>query len=179
MNKKMSNFIFLASGLIVGSLSTWRYLKTKYEQIAQEEIKSVKEIFKNRKPINAEHKDKPDLIEYVTQLEDKGYVNYSGAKEKHSDEKTAHEDRPYIITPEKFGEHDDYDMITLIYYTDHILADENNELIEDVDRIIGFDSLNHFGEYEDDSIFVRNDELRCDYEVVLDQSSYTEIIKQS
>ena len=37
---------FLGAG--VGSLVTWKIVKTKYEQIAQEEIDSVKEVFSKR-----------------------------------------------------------------------------------------------------------------------------------
>ena len=52
------------------------------------------------------------------------------------------------------------------------MADENNEPIEDVDSIIGLESLKHFGEYGDDSVYVRNDELKADYEILLDDEKY-------
>ena len=41
--------------------------------------------------------------------------------------------------------------------------------------IVG-DALNHFGEYEDDSVFVRCDERKCDYEILLDQRSFSEVV---
>lgn len=41
--------------------------------------------------------------------------------------------------------------------------------------LLGIDSLNHFGEYEDDSVFVRNDARKCDYEILLDQRTYSEV----
>lgn len=34
--------------------------------------------------------------------------------------------------------------------------------------------LNHFGEYEKDSVFVRSDPKRCDYEILRDLRSYAE-----
>ena len=49
----------------------------------------------------------------------------------------------------------------------------------DVENTIGIDSLNHFGEYEEDSVFVRNDIKKCDYEILLDESNYTGVIKNS
>ena len=49
----------------------------------------------------------------------------------------------------------------------------------DVENTIGIDSLNHFGEYEEDSVFVRNDIKKCDYEILLDESIYTGVIKNS
>ena len=58
-----------------------------------------------------------------------------------------------------------------------MLTDENDEIIEDVEETVGFESLNHFGEYEDDSVFVRNDARKCDYEILLDQRTYSEVAK--
>ena len=52
-----------------------------------------------------------------------------------------------------------------------------DEIIENVEDVIGFESLNHFGEYEDDSVYVRNERLRVDYEVLLDLRTYTEVLE--
>ena len=46
-----------------------------------------------------------------------------------------------------------------------------------MDEIVGKESLNHFGEYEDDSVFVRNDRLKRDYEILLDQRNYSDVVK--
>ncbi len=35
--------------------------------------------------------------------------------------------------------------------------------------------MEHFGEYEDDSVFVRNEENMCDYEILLDQRNFSEL----
>ena len=43
MDKKVI-FSFLI-GATVGSITTWKLLKTKYEQITQEEIDSVKDVY--------------------------------------------------------------------------------------------------------------------------------------
>ena len=37
-------FIFVA-GAAIGSVATWRFVKTKYEQIAEEEIESMREYY--------------------------------------------------------------------------------------------------------------------------------------
>ena len=85
---------------------------------------------------------------------------------------------PYVISPEQFGENEDYERISLTYYADQVLVDENDEMIEDVEEMVGFESLNHFGEYEDDSVFVRNDAKKCDYEILLDQKLYSDVIDE-
>lgn len=81
---------------------------------------------------------------------------------------------PYVISPEEFGEMNDYEKISLTYYANGILADENDEVIDDIEETVG-DALEHFGEYEDDSVFVRNEENMCDYEILFDQRNFSEI----
>ena len=49
--------------------------------------------------------------------------------------------------------------------------------IVDMDVIGGEDTLTHFGEYEDDSIFVRNDELKIDFEILRDERNYTDVYR--
>ena len=83
-----------------------------------------------------------------------------------------------FIQERRFGENEDYERISLTYYADQVLVDENDEMIEDVEEMVGFESLNHFGEYEDDSVFVRNDAKKCDYEILLDQKLYSDVIDE-
>ena len=84
---------------------------------------------------------------------------------------------PYVISPDEFGEADDYDMISLTYYADKVLADDWNDPIEDIEATVGSDSLTHFGEYEEDSVFVRNDRLRVDYEILLSNLKFSDVVK--
>lgn len=192
MNNKVIPFLTFVLGAAAGSFVTWHYLKDVYEQIAQEEIDSVKEVFLKRERElsedeepkrkiaacyeNGESKavvDKKEIAEYAERIQKEGYTNYSDVA---SGKKA--ESKPYVISPEEFGEFEEYEKISLTYYSNNILADENNEVIEDVEETIGVDSLTHFGEYEDDSVFVRNDARKCDYEILLDQRSYAEVVKQ-
>lgn len=81
---------------------------------------------------------------------------------------------PYIIAPEEYGEKDDYITKSWTYYSDFVLADEEGEIISDPESIIG-DALAHFGEYEDDSVHVRNDTTECDYEIIKHEKTFSEI----
>lgn len=183
MNKLWGVFIFVA-GAAVGSVVTWKLVKTKYERIAQEEIDSVKEAFSQR--VNSDdndikndtEKDKTadDDEEYFVRVNDLGYtcssVPYVNEVKKKGGGTVK---RPYVITPDEFGEIYEYDTISLRYYADKVLTDEDDVIITNVDEIIGEDSLTHFGEYEDDSVFVRNDEMKADYEILLDLRKYYDI----
>ncbi len=188
-NKLIFSLAFIV-GAAAGSAITWHLLKDKYAEIAQEEIDSVKEVFARREQerkdesvkktvaegIKNVDKNKPELKEYAEKLKRTGYVRYSdrtGEEEVEPEEL----DKPYVIPPEQFGDNDEYEQISLTYYADAVLTDENDEIIEDVEETVGFESLNHFGEYEDDSVFVRNDARKCDYEILLDQRTYSEVAK--
>ena len=190
----MSNRSLFSLGFIIGAASgatvAWYLLKDKYETLAQEEIDSVKEVFARREQemkdetvkrnvaegIKDSDRTKPDLKEYAEQLKKNGYTRYSDLSADDggvSDKQT----KPYVIPPEQFGDDEEYEQISLTYYADGVLADENDEVIEDVEDAVGIDSLNHFGEYEDDSVFVRNDARKCDYEILLDQRTYSEVVE--
>lgn len=191
----MSNRSLFSLGFIIGAASgatvAWYLLKDKYETLAQEEIDSVKEVFARREQemkdetvkrnvaegIKDSDRTKPDLKEYAEQLKKNGYTRYSDLSaddEGVSDKQT----KPYVIPPEQFGDDESYDQISLTYYADGVLADENDGVIDDVEETVGIESLNHFGEYEDDSVFVRNDTRKCDYEILLDQRTYSEVAEE-
>lgn len=189
MNNKAIFVVAFSVGMAVGSVGTWYCVKKKYEELAQEEIDSVKQVFLKREKelkgdeikkniaenVKAGDQEKPmNIKEYASFLQKQGYTNYSDTNEAENKEETKSV-KPYVIPPEQFGEIEEYDQIELTYYADHILADENDDIVEDVEEAIGFESLSHFGEYEDDSVFVRNDERRCDYQILLDQGLYSDI----
>lgn len=90
------------------------------------------------------------------------------------EEETDDVERPYVIPPEEFGELD-YETVSLTYYEDGVLTDDMDNVIEDLDDIIGEESLKHFGEYEDDSVFVRNDARETDYEILMDTRKFSDI----
>jgi hypothetical protein len=176
------------AGAAVGIAGTWKYFRYKYERIAQEEIDSVKKVFSSRendsiKSVSANIEEskpsgneKPSITEYVAKLQKNGYVNYSDMKSEVKEEVLT--DGSYIIAPETFMEYDEYDHVSLTYYADGVLTDENDEIIEDVEELIGADSLDHFGEFEDDSVYVRNDGRKIDYEILKDRRLYSDVIKK-
>ena len=185
-------------GVAGGIFGTRTYFKTKYEKQANEDIASVVEKFSGRakkeSPDDAEKekiaefaRNKPNVNEYAKRLSREGYTNYSNVEANNEPTKNEipeedttpvkNTDKPYVISPDEFGEFYDYSKISLTFFSDHILTDENYEMVEDIDDIVGVESLNHFGEYEDDSVFVRNDRLKVDYEILLDQRKYADVLK--
>ena len=170
----MNKIFIFTLGAAVGSVVTWKLVKDKYARIAQEEIDSVKEVFSRRnKPEEpVEEKDEEPVPEPEEVAEYKSIINNCGYSVVERVE-TMH-DKPYVIEPEIFGEDPDYETISLTYYADGVLTDENNCIIDpgEIESLIGEESLDHFGEYEDDSVFVRNEERKRDYEILAVPGNY-------
>lgn len=188
---KLLYFAMFTAGATIGSFATWQYVKTKYEKIAQDEIDSVKETLlgiKNETENDSSNMETENKF-YDSKIDNSGnFIDYSSYStsdalkkneylNKELMEKAVEQDKPYIIMPEEFGEEDDYENCTLFYYSDGLLVTADDEVITDIEETVGYDSLNHFGEYEDDSVCVRNDTLKKDYEILLDQRSYKEAME--
>lgn len=169
--RKASYILTFLSGVAIGAAAAWYGLKTRYEQLAQEEIDSVKEAFSKKKEPEQpkETAEKQEFTDYSARA-----AKYQPKDEREEDKIV---DKPYVISPDEFGEFEDYEKISLIFYSDGILIDDNYEPVDDVEDLVGAESLNHFGEYEDDSVFVRNDRLKCDYEILLDHREYGDVRK--
>lgn len=191
MNDKLSSVIIFCGGVFIGGFLTWDFFKTKYEKIADEEIASVKETFEHREPRpdknykveealkgnDAYINVSPGVAERIVQIIDSnGYRNYSNTAIE-TDKKGGTADmelkQPYVITPEQYEDNVDYTKVSLTWYNDEVLEDDWGNVL-DPDDVIGSDALKTFGQYEKDSIFVRDDDEQIDYEVLLDTRSYKE-----
>lgn len=193
MNCKFTNVLMFAAGAAIGSAVTWKYLKTKYEQIVQEEIESIKEAFADNSDDSQTVEESEECDnridwdeledlddeedEYDDEESDDGMNEYAKLIDRYTNEEGGAEKmakRPYVISPYDFGELDGYNQIELTYYADGTLEDEDREIVTDVDELIGSDSLLTFGEYEDDAVFVRNEHLLADFQILKDYRTYEE-----
>jgi len=180
MNNTLCYILTFSLGAAVGSAVSWQILKPRYERIVKEEIESIEEAF-SRKKTKKDAEKVDDTPEQKFDISDRkayakltrDYSKMSTSQMNDGEEETKVKSKPYIISPSEFGECD-YETVSLKYHSDRILADLRGNIIEDVDETVGSDSLTHFGEYEDDSVFVRNDELKTDYEILLDPSGYSD-----
>lgn len=182
MGEIIKKLLIFAAGAGVGTAITWQFFKNKYKRIADEEIASVKEYYKHPREeildVAEESSELPEIIEDDSETEEVEYKNLANnyntiTNENDIDEKGGNNmaEGPYVIKPEEFDTVG-YDVVSLTYYADKVLVDEDDNPIEDIDYLVGEDSLDHFGEYEDDSVFVRNDDLKTDFEILLDEASY-------
>lgn len=180
MNDKLSSVIIFCGGVFIGGLLTWDFFKTKYEKIADEEIASVKETFEHREPRPDKNYKVDESLKgndaYINIIDSNSYRNYSNTAIK-TDKKGGTADmelkQPYVITPEQYEDNVDYTKVSLTWYNDEVLEDDWGNVL-DPDDVIGRDALKTFGQYEKDSVFVRDDDEQIDYEVLLDTRNYKE-----
>ena len=196
MNCRFTNVLMFAAGAAIGSAVTWKVIKTKYEKIAQEEIDSVKEAFADRLTNLQEQVDDYSTADEAEEWQDRcrkvdwsdledldeeeeepddNLNDYARLIDKYTNEKGGVDDmakEPYVISPYDFGELDGYNQFELTYYADGTLEDDEYNIITDVDELIGAGSLLTFGEYEDDAVFVRNERLRSDFQILKDYRTY-------
>lgn len=202
MNKLGCCISFIV-GVAIGGVTTYKYLNKRNEELIQNEIELFKHDYKKKNMSNVEteadmlkkndteqensvqvNKDKPSIIEYATKIREQRYqsVDYNKPSnnipaDEENDDTSDENMRPYVISPDDFGDIDDYETIELTFYADNILADDMDELV-DVDDVVGYDALNNFGEYENDVVYVRNDKYECDYEIVKDHRTYAEVTEK-
>ena len=156
-----------------------------------------KEIDACRRVTNANQDDYPDDDERDFTDQDKEMIDYykisskyrrSNGDEKEDNEKTEEGEKgreeeeapyingPYVISPDDFGSVPGYNAQSLDYFADGVLADSWGVELN-LDETIGEDAIDHFGEYVDDVVYVRNDRTELEYEVTRDPRTYAEAVR--
>ena len=191
-------------GLVIGSVLTYHGLKNKVEAEIDEEVNKVKEFYKDQlEKQQAEYFEKEEYLKSKAAVaEDKGSVvskiinlkNVEKFEEKQNDETDdedgseetttgafeifedniiAH-DKPFVIEEDRVGEYISYDLISLIYFSDGVLTDDWEVPVENPDETVGKEYVEYF-ETGEDVVYVRNDKLKCDFEITRDLRTYEEV----
>lgn len=191
MNSTLSKVLIFTFGAAIGSAVTYKVLRTKYDQITQQEIDEMREYYERKYAVLNDTKDEPVeegtvdneeyseeqpkpteretmWADYTTELIKQGYISQDENEERGG---SMTDTQIKIISPKEFDE-SEYEAESLTYFSDGIVVDDWGEIIEDVDNIIGTEFQNCFGEYEADTVYVRNNRLKIDYEVLRDVRTY-------
>ena len=184
----MNTLFIFGLGAAAGSLLTWKLVEKKYKDLADEEIASVIEHFKHAEP-KAEIivEDKSEIFNsikvvkstYEHTLDELGYTidkddNVIVSEDKDGSiyiEPGIDYVKPYVITPEEFGELD-YNTHCWTLYSDLVITDEHGNIVMNPEEFVG-DALTHVGQYEDDSVHVRNENIEADYEIIKIEESFS------
>ena len=191
MNTTLSKILIFAAGAAIGSAVTYKLIhkqfKDEYEQKLAKDSASIKEAFSDAnfrevteaidKINEIEHVTAPKPTDVKTLVHDLNYILDEEPSEVIITKKGKTMDDvepPCVIDPQEFAEYADYDNINLYYYTDDILADDMDNVVDDVEDIVGSYALTTFGMYEDEAVHVRNDRKKCYYEILRCDCAYSE-----
>ena len=180
----INKILIFAAGVAIGSAVTWKLIKDKYKKLADEEIASVKEVWSKKHPTiedgaEACVKEGVDVDITMQPKKNRGFKDYKAMQEIINENGYEGEENymdKYVISPEEFGE-SELPSESLTYWADGIVTDEANCVMDedDIEETIGSGALNHFGEYEADSVFVRNDVLDKEYEILMDTRRFSDV----
>lgn len=180
MNSTLSKVIIFAAGAVIGSAVTWKVVKTKYEQIANDEIAEMREYVRSKQEPKEPSAPEKSIVD-IQEVEKHEYVNLTmnylrgiNENEEKGGAEEVEEYKPHVITPDEYGEEEDYDTVTLTYYADGVVEDDQCNIMPDPEEILGENFADNFDEYGVDSVYVRNDELKIDYEILRDIRTYVE-----
>jgi len=193
MNYKTLAIFF--AGVGIGALVSRLYLKEKYEKILDMEIERVNSAYEKEME-EARHSKDEEVKEDESQLADeiahRVQADYDRKVYRHEVAKQAYDsyfkkeeeptkamapiepvEEPYVITGNEFITDQAHDKETLTYYINaKILVDDNDEMLDvPATEILGDEFISHFHDGEVGVVYVRNNKMGVDYEVILDESS--------
>lgn len=197
-NQKIINVLVFATGAAIGSLVTWKLLKTKYERMIQDEVNAFKkdyircmgeskltrilEEIVEDDACEDETEEPVDPVVTAYHALTSRYNNTSDTAEndEEGDEGEVPIDNgPYVIEPQDYGDGNyNHNLACLTYYADGVLTDSWDVEL-DIEETIGEEAIQSIGKYAEDVVHVRNEQLQTDYEVVRDPRTYTEVLAMS
>jgi len=194
----MKNTLLFLIGITVSGIIGYRYgysvSKKKYEKLADEEIESVKKHFEKRyesKPSKQKDtKNSPIDISDKGDVDNKVGVDYGkqyrtttepdripgnpGKNFKILKKEEVDNTKPYIISMEEF-EDSEYEAVTLFYFVDKTLTDDDYNQLTNVGIVGGYLILDQMGKYYEGCLYVRDDKNGIDYEIHLDERTYDKV----
>lgn len=186
MNTMIINTFVFTAGVAVGSLVTWKVMRSRCEKIIREEVDAfandwstrMKEPESDYNPCEGDDEwDDDDTEEYENDDYFDDYRHIAGryTNEEGGEEEVPYINGPYVISPEECGASEfGFNVQPLTYYADGILADDWG-IEKDIEETIGEDALDHFGDYAEEVVHVRNEREELDYEVTLDPRRYVDV----
>lgn len=190
MNNK--GFIFLGTicGAIIGAAVSYFITTNRCRQdIAnelEEEYAEAKAAFERKyeermgEPVNKKYSGRfpwgsgddssqhDDIEEYKSLVSD-----YEAAVEDSNDISDNVAANIVAITLEEFGTRDDYEQRILYCYDDGIIVDEREYVVDNNDQIGDIDPRDYFDD-ENESMYIRNDGLKIDFEIIHIEREYND-----
>lgn len=192
------------AGAFVGYRWAYRRLEAKFADIAEQEIDSMRDHFRKRLVARDE---KPPVEELKKVVKDAGYDvtdptqngEVAVAPVPEPETRNVFEDtavdpqedwdyeaelaqrspeKPYVIHIDEYGEQEGHEEMSLTWYADDVLSDQQDKLVDDPNRVVGMENLDKFGHGSNDStiVYIRNEKLGVDIEVSKSDHTYAQAV---
>ena len=182
----MKNIIFFLGGVVLGSVTTYLIVKDKYEEQMNSETEQIKTYYENKYKVEEEPEEekKEEIVEerIVEEKDEPDYqgiiqgLNYNQFSTKVGDKPAK---RPYLISMDDYNTDTKYiKKIVSLFEDDEVCMDnDTKEVMDNVAKDIGIDNLEYIAQNGDSEIYVRNDQLGIDYNIVSEPGSYEDFIE--
>jgi hypothetical protein len=174
------DIIGVVVGFVIGGVISYLYCKKRFDEgcCAGVEESSVDEIEKpfdvedastrqrlRRECIDIAYEDKEDERKIPAPRSYNKIVTKLYGSDKNE---------PHVITESEFNdEYDTHDKCTVLYYDEGIITDEHDEVMTNIEETFGNNlSLFGYGSDDKDVLYIRNDKLGIDYELLRQNTTY-------
>lgn len=167
----LNDVAFLVMGAFIGSAVTWRYMKKKREAEMNDEPFDWGEDEQNQPEDTTENTTEDSEKEEAENIIKYNQYFQESSEKKEKESKSM--DPIRVISPDEFQE-SEYPSLSLWYYTDGVITNDDNKIVTNAIELIGSDFKNHFGEYEDDpdTVYVVNENDKVIYEIMREYGAY-------
>lgn len=163
---KFRTFLVFAGGIVVGALIT-QIAFAKFVPI--DILKKASDGDDDDETENDDNDDdrltEEDVIAYEDMVDSLPYKKASVSRRVEDSRMMNKHDHITYISSYEFGEDPDYDQIGLTYYGNQDILTLDHEIINDPTEYVGI-FKEHFGEFDEDCVYVKNDSTKAYYEIV-------------
>ena len=183
----------IIGGACAGAGVTYIFLNKRFDADLDEAVNEVKTFYADRNQINKEPTEDPEKSSNDRAVEsdsnpveqdsifdfemDSHATNYSSTSVFPDEPKELKTNDDICVIDEDtyYGAiADGADPTEYMYYADHILADENSDVIDNIESLVGREALTYFGNEGVDSVYVHNKRLNMYIEILRSERQYKE-----
>lgn len=183
--KKLFERFLMISGMALSFGAGFLVAKKKFDDLNDTQIEEIRQMYEAK--YNKPQEERTQITVAVSNTNNPNswtVHNYGGpgdmrivdSQEAKEIVEYNYQNMIHIISPMEFGEDETYDTVGLTYYFDGTLArDDDDEVIDNIDDVIGINSLKYLGDYADGVLYIKNDITNSYYEITESDKTYTEV----
>lgn len=189
------DIIFFVGGCAIGAATTYFCMRDHCDKLIEDETYNIKKYYENKYENTTEKIENiPDTSSDICERmkdekvqEEKEEPNYEEIIQKLNynefsttiPESNQKAKRPYIINVEEYSENNGYVKKIISFFEDDevCMDNETKEILDNVAKDIGTDCMEQLNE-DGNEIYVRNDQLGIDFNIVSEPGSYEDFIDE-